>query len=147
MRYIISKSVRNRRAWIFFHEKEETVGERAINFGILDSFSREITTIRGGDRIVISAVDSLRRFFPIPEESRGISPSRGAVKLRNFSSGRLTSPAHSRETRVRLSHGSCFVVPVFKLHRLSKVEALRGDSSRKRSKMGVDGELLLLLRY
>lgn len=61
---LFDKSVGNRGAWIFFHKKEETVGERAINFGILDSFSREITTIRGGDRIVISAVDSLRRFFP-----------------------------------------------------------------------------------
>lgn len=45
---LFDKSVGNRGAWIFFHKKEETVGERAINFGILDSFSREITTIRGG---------------------------------------------------------------------------------------------------
>lgn len=41
-----------------------TKRKKRINFGILDSFSREITTIWGGDRIVISAVDSLRRFFP-----------------------------------------------------------------------------------
>ena len=92
---------------------------------------------------------------PIPEESRGrtnfAQARSGEIAQFFHAAGWRHRPIHGRP-RVRLSHGSCFVVPVFALHRLSKVVAGSGTlrvSTRSASRKKAEGkkELLLFFSY